>query len=288
VFELSPKHGGGWTETVIHSFGNGSDGTNPLGGVIFDGAGNLYGTTSAGGIHGGGTVFELSPKDGGGWTETVIHSFGNGNDGVQPSYENLIFDAAGNLYGTTFEGGIHGVGTVFELSPRPSSGWTEVVLHSFNFNSSDGAGPEAGLIFDSNGNLYGTTAYGGIHDSCPENCGTVFELSPKTGGWTEKILHSFGSGTDGVNPVAALILDEAGNLYSTTAQGGIHTYGTVFEMLPKEGGGWTETVLHSFGNPNDGVAPLAGLIADEAGNLYGTTNSGGIHNNRGTVFEITP
>ncbi len=116
VFELSPREGGGWTETVLHSFGNGTDGQNPYAGLIFDAAGNLYGTTVRGGIHGLGTAFELSPREGGGWTETVLHSFGNGTDGQNP-YAALIFDAAGNLYGTTYQGGIHGGGTAFEITP---------------------------------------------------------------------------------------------------------------------------------------------------------------------------
>ncbi len=288
VFELSPREGGGYTETVLHSFGNPAtqDGQNPYTGLIFDAAGNLYGTTYYGGIHGGGTVFELSPREGGGWTETVLHSFGNGTDGQNP-VANLIFDGAGNLYGTTWVGGIHGYGTVFELSPREGGGYTETVLHSFG-NGTDGSKPVAGMIFDGAGNLYGTTSYGGIHDTCPEGtCGTVFELSPRQGGgWTETVLHSFGNGTDGQNPyTGGLIFDAAGNLYGTTYGGGIYGEGTVFEMTPREGGGYTETVLHSFGNGTDGQSPEAGLIFDGAGNLYGTTLVGGIHGD-GTVFEI--
>jgi uncharacterized repeat protein (TIGR03803 family) len=157
------------------------------------------------------------------------------------------------------------------------------VLHSFG-NGTDGDFPEAGLISDAAGNLYGTTIGGGIHNS-----GTVFEAIPQEGrGWTAKVLHSFGHGTDGAIPYAGLILDAAGNLYGTTELGGIHgpDSGTAFELTPREGGGWTEKVLHSF-NGTDGALPLAGLIFDDSGNLYGTTSEGGIHNS-GTVFEITP
>jgi uncharacterized repeat protein (TIGR03803 family) len=222
--------------------------------------------------------------------EKVLHSFGNGTDGLYP-YAGLIFDAAGNLYGTTYEGGIHGYGTVFELTPEEGGGWTEKVLHSFNLNGTDAAYPQASLIMDSAGNLYSTSYEGGIHlDPCGGvGCGTVFELSPQEGGgWTEKVLHSFNlNGTDGDEPYAGLIIDTAGNLYGTTIAGGIHNNGTVFELSPREGGGWTEKVVHSFGNGTDGYEPYAGLIIDAAGNLYGTTVEGGIHG-YGTVFEITP
>jgi uncharacterized repeat protein (TIGR03803 family) len=159
-----------WYEKVLHSF-NGGDGANPAAGLIFDAAGNLYGTTTGGGTSGYGTVFELTPMGGGGWTETILYSFGNGTDGAIP-YAGLIFDAAGNLYGTTFGGGPYGgAGTVFELTPTAGGGWTETVLHSFN--GGDGANPVAGLIFDAAGNLYGTTTGGGTYGG-----GTAFELSP--------------------------------------------------------------------------------------------------------------
>ncbi|MGB8887735.1 MAG: choice-of-anchor tandem repeat GloVer-containing protein [Candidatus Korobacteraceae bacterium] len=280
VFELTPQEGGGWTEKVLHSFGRGTDGAGPYAGLSLDVYGNLYGTTSLGGIHSSGTVFELTPQEGGGWTEQVLHSFGHGTDGAGP-YAGLIIDAAGNLYGTTLGGGIHSSGTVFELTPQEGGDWTEKVLHSFG-HGTDGAGPYAGLIFDVAGNLYGTTFEGGIHSS-----GTVFELAPQEGGeWTEIVLHSFGSGTDGAAPYAGLMRGAVGNLYGTTLEGGIHSSGTVFELTPQEGGGWTEMVLHSFGSGTDGAAPYAGLTIDAAGNLYGTTNGGGIHDD-GTVISFS-
>jgi uncharacterized repeat protein (TIGR03803 family) len=178
VFELTPAG----TETVLYSFGAFGDGVSPYAGLIFDAAGNLYGTTYGGGAYqcslgaGCGTVFELSPNGTGGWTETVLHSFGNGTDGAIPS-AGLIFDAAGNLYGTTAYGGdyggYNGDGTVFELSPNGSGGWTETVLHNFHYNGTDGVSPYAGLIFDAAGNLYGTTREGGT-----SSYGTVFEITP--------------------------------------------------------------------------------------------------------------
>jgi len=290
VFELSPMEGGGWTEKVLHNFNNnGSDGHDPQAGFLIDAAGNLYGTTAHGGIHcydgdeGCGTAFEMSPREGGGWTETVLHNFGRPSDGYYPC-AGLVMDAAGNLYGTTSWGGIHGEtsGTIFELSPREGGAWAETVLHNFG-NGHDGTLPHAGLIFDAAGNLYGTTYLGGLYGD-----GTVFELSPlQGGGWTESVLHSFGSGTDGMEPLGSLILDSSGNLYGTTAYGGAHNGGIIFELSPQQGGGWSESILHHFGKDADGVNPSGSLISDSSGNLYGTTQSGGIHNG-GTIFLVTP
>jgi uncharacterized repeat protein (TIGR03803 family) len=273
------------TEKVLYSFNNnGKDGHNPYASLIFDTSGNLFGTTLLGGAHDFGTVFELTPKTGGGWTEKILHNF-NGPDGYYPQ-GGVILDASGNLYGTTSGGGAHGVGTVFELTRKAGGGWTEKVLHSFNAGGKDGYDPYAGLTFDVSGNLYGTTDYGGT-----ENYGTVVELTPqKTGGWTEKVLYSFkNDGRDGFDLYAGVVLDKSGNLYGTTYGGGAYGYGTVFELTPKAGGGWTEKVLHSFNaNSKDGYQPLASLIVDASGNLYGTTLNGGDQNGYGTVFELTP
>ena len=257
----------------------------PEAGLILDAAGNLYGTTQWGGTSTVGAVFELTPAAGGTWTEKVLHSFLNdGTDGVNP-VAGLIFDGAGNLYGTTYQGGTYGDGTVFELTPAAGGTWTEQVLHNFNYDSTDGAGPHAGLIFDAAGNLYGTAASGGTY-----SYGTAFELTPAAGGtWTEKVLWNFGSGADGSYPQGGLIFDAAGNLYGTTTSGGAHGPGTVFELMPAGGGTWSERVVHSFGNGADGSGPYAGLIFDAAGNLYGTTHQGGTYGYPGgTVFELTP
>ncbi len=282
VFELTPQAGGGWTKQVLYDFGNGSDGTYPYASLIFDAAGNLYGTTTEGGVYKRGTAFELTPQSGGGWTEKVLHSFGNLQDGATP-YASLVLDADGNLYGTTSAGGTHTWGTVFELTPQAGGSWTEKVLHSFHRNGTDGYGPYAGLIFDAVGNLYGTTKYGGSY----RHGGTVFKLTPKAGGgWAENMLYSFGT-KNGAHPEAGLVFDAAGNLYGTTIGGGAsHKKGTVFELTPQAGGGWTEKVLHSF-NGTDGATPYAGLIFDAAGNLYGTTENLSTKNG-GSVFELTP
>ena len=311
VFEVSPNGHGGWTETVLYTFcsqNNCTDGDQPYSTLILDSAGNLFGTTLAGGIpgcfgSGCGTVFELSPNGHGGWTETVLYSFCSQNgctDGANP-YAGLIFDAAGNLYGTTPFGGNngsgcngfgeYGCGTVFELSPAAGMGWTEAVLYAFpDYNGTDGFMPYAGLIMGGAGSLYGTTLFGGAYNEGNGGGGTAFELSPTGGGaWSETKLYSFDNGSDGSGPFAGLILDAAGNLYGTTEVGGTNGNGTAFELSSTGGGSWTETVLYNFCSENgclDGSLPLGALLFDAAGNLYGTTEGGGTGGS-GTVFELT-
>ncbi len=290
------------SESVLWSFGATSDdGTNPTANLIADGQGNLYGTTPDGGVNLGGTVFKLSPptsqqKQ---WSERVLWSFGAGDDGSMP-VAGLIADQWGNLYGTTASGGANALraGTVFELSPphAKQTQWSESVLWSFGA-SGDGQSPVAGLIADKWGNLYGTTELGGENGIVGEGQaesgdGTVFELSPPTGHrtqWTERVLWSFGASGDGVQPLAGLLADKWGNLYGTTPIGGANVPGgTVFELSPPTGHQtqWSERVLWSFGF-GDGFQPDAGLIADQRGNLYGTTLLGGSLDN-GAVFELGP
>ncbi len=267
-------------ESVVYSFPAGSfsvpavaapvGGTwiaGQYGGVVMDGAENLYGTTFGGSAGNNGTVFKISAAG----TESVLHSFAGGTaDGSGP-LAGLIIDSSGNLYGTTQFGGTYGFGTVFEISP----GGTETILHSFAGGTTDGLGPRAGLVMDSAGNLYGTTVAGGTKGD-----GTVFELSPNG---TETILHSFTGGTsDGSGPLAGLIIDSAGNLYGTTAYGGTNGNGTVFRIDPNG----AETVLYSFtGGASDGANPVGDLVMDNTGNLYGTTAYGGASGG-GTVFKI--
>jgi uncharacterized repeat protein (TIGR03803 family) len=301
VFSLS-NQGSGWVLNPLFRFSGGSGGFNPEAGVVFGPDGSLYGTTEDGGVgkptvHGGpgcglgcGTVFQLSPS-GSGWTESVIHRFTGGSDGEYPiDADNLIFDQVGNLYGTTELGGMglgvcdgNGCGTVFKLSPS-GSGWMESVLYKFP-DGSGGSRPFAGLIFDQAGNLYGTTVTGGIPgpDCLTDGCGMVFQLSPSESGWTESVLYTFTGESDGSAPYAGLIFDRAGNLYGATFYGGEFGSGTVFELTPSNGS-WTLETLYSFIGGN---GPQHNLVMDEAGNLYGATESGG-RTNAGTVFELTP
>ncbi len=278
VFELTPQG----TETILHSFGpNGGDGYDPLAGVVRDKKGNLYGTSIYGGAYGGGTVFKLTPSG----SETILFSFGaNGTDGYSPTAP-VVLDKKGNLYGTTAKGGPHGAGTVFKLTRKGS----ETILHSFDAAIGDGSEPSGGVVLDKEGNLYGTTEFGGAY-GCGNGygCGTVFKLTPKG---KETILHSFNNnGTDGFYPLGGVVMDKNGNLYGTTLYGGAYSCfgygcGTVFELTPPG----TETILYSLNRDNgtDGFNPFAGLVRDETGNLYGTTFFGGAYSD-GTVFEVTP
>ncbi len=286
VFELSPVSGS-WNETVLYSFAGGSDGSQPYAGLVLDNAGKLYGTTLLGGNTGAnctlgcGTVFELTPAMGG-WNHSVLHAFAAGNDGASP-YAGLTFDAAGNLYGVTDAGGSGGKGTVFKLSA--ADGWSESVLHAFK-GAVDGASPRGTLVVDASGNLYGTTFQGSI-----SNYGLVFELINSQGIWDEKILHRFAN-APAANTVAGLAFDNAGNLYGTTMLGADASScgggcGTFFKLTPASGGNWTFNALHVFGRGKDGFKPSGKLILDSAGNLFGTTQSGGVHG-QGTVFEVTP
>jgi uncharacterized repeat protein (TIGR03803 family) len=258
------------TLNVVHSFTGGSDGGNPVNGLMMDSKGALYGTASSGGASGLGVVFKANGKD----KETVVHSFTGGTDGATPN-GGVIQDARGAFFGTTTAGGASGQGTVYQVK-----GKNETVLYSFA-GGTDGAVPEAGLFMDAAGNLYGTTSQGGSSGN-----GTVFELvapQKKNGPWTETVLYSFGSGTDGATPVGGVVMDSAGNLYGTTSYGGADGYGTVFQVVP---GTKTENILYSFQNADDGATPYAGLIFDTAGNLYGAATDGGA-NGGGTVFELS-
>ena len=266
-----------WTKTVLYSFANGDDGARPfLGPLVFDAAGNIYGTTlgRASCRIACGNVFKLT-HSGGTWTESVLYTFDDGSD----PQSGVIFDNAGNLYGTTNDGGANFVGSVYELSPS-GSGWTRQNIYSFSFSGDqDGQHPFGGLTFDSQGNLYGTTTVKG-----PQGGGTAFELIPSAGNWTFILLHAF-TGTRG--PVAPLTLDAAGNVYGTSAK--TNEDGEVFKLSPS-GGGWTYTILHDFSG-SDGKQPLSNVSIDTQGNLYGTTILGGITNcfqGCGVVWEITP
>jgi uncharacterized repeat protein (TIGR03803 family) len=278
---------GAWAASkykTLYKFTGGADGDVPVGGLIFDAAGDIYGIAASGG-NGDGVVYELTPKQDGSWKERVIYRFAGGTDGSDPG-AGLTFDHAGNLFGTTYFGGAQNVGTIFELTPNSDGSWKESVLYSFCSltHCSDGANPLAGLIFDQDGDLYGTTSAGGAY-----GWGSVFELTPNAGRtWEERVLHHFTGGKDGFYPSAGLIFDNAGKLYGTTNGSGEFgcsgtSCGVIFELKPSSNGQWTEKVLHTF-NGKDGRNPYAGLIFDHGGNLYGTTVGSG----NGTVFKLTP
>jgi uncharacterized repeat protein (TIGR03803 family) len=277
-----------WIETVLYRFGGSTDGGSPYGDVAFDQAHNLYGTTSAGGAYGYGTVFQLT-STAGGWTRTSLHDFQNGDDGATP-YSGVTLDPQGSLYGTAFQGGLlsptcypYACGTVYQLS-YSASGWTFNTIHAFG-GTDQAVNPYGGVIFDSGGNLYGTTVYGG------NGGGAAFQLTPSENGtWTYHLVYGFqhnpscGYGQPG--PRASLMMDPSGNLWGTTWEEGSSCDGTAFELTPSNGS-WTEVVLHSFAESPDGGYPASNLVFDSSGNVYGTTFDGGTRG-RGTVFEITP
>lgn len=276
VYELLIEGFNRWKFRRLYSFAGGEDGVAPYGSLIFD-AGNLYGTTSEGGAHNQGTVFKLALGGNGVWTESVLYSFDiDSGDGGFP-YSGVTMDAAGNLYGTTSAGGTQDNGTVYELTPNADGSWSETVLYRFLGGFTDGAGPHAGVTFDSAGNLYGVTVGGGRTHN-----GTVFELSPTSSGWTEKVLFSF-LGKDLANPEAPVWFDEAGNLYGTTC-GEYASEGTFFELV-NSSGAWTEKTLHTFGGVGDGSCPDSTVIVGGQGNFYGTTAAGGA-NGDGTFYKV--
>ena len=263
------------SESVLYSFcglSSCTDGQYPEVQLIEDPQGNLYGTTYEGGAHNGGTVFKLAPEG----ALTVLYSFGaTSTDGIEP-VGTLVRDSKGNLYGATAAGGVYRSGTVFKVGPDG----TATVVHNFGASASDGLYPVAGLVMDGQGNIYGTTAYGGKGFGA----GTVYEVSAKG---SYAVLHYFVGGGDGLRPMAPLVLDQQGNLYGTTELGGTFGEGAVFKITSAG----TESVLHSFSATGsakaDGVFPEGGLVVDAQGNLYGTTYNGGEFHT-GVVFKLTP
>jgi uncharacterized repeat protein (TIGR03803 family) len=262
-------------EVQIHSFGVGTDGAQPIGGVVLDSAGNFYGTTNLGGDYGNGTVFE-EKRSGRAWTESVLYSFTGGNDGTSPP-AGVTLDSHGNLYGTTSFGGANGDGVVYELS-RSNSGWTQTVLYTFE-GSTDGQNPVGGVILDGAGNLYGGTFDGGINGG-----GTVYELSPSSAGWTFTTLYSFTGGYGG--PYNKLTFGSKGSIYGSTNGEGAYGFGSVFQMTPANGS-WKFTDLHDFAGGGDGAVLYGSVAVDSAGYVFGTTNEGGSEN-QGLVFQIKP
>jgi uncharacterized repeat protein (TIGR03803 family) len=268
------------TYKILHAFTGGPDGGNPQAPLVADAAGNLYGTAPFGGntastcnSNSCGTVFELSKNSSGQWTTTVLHSFTGGADGANPA-GGLTLDAAGNLYGAAYDGGLNGLGVIFELSPTSTGSWTETVLYTFQPDSLSSF-PFGQMIFDAAGNLYGVT-FG-------SRFGSVFELSPSsTGEWKMTVLYAPGGGRDGADTEGGVVFDAAGNLYGVAPLGGDYAgcphysslCGDVFVLHPNSVGSWYERHIFDF-NGTGGELPQAGLTTDKSGDLYGTTELGG-------------
>ncbi len=282
-----------WRETILYSFASQNDGENPQSEITFDRAGNIYGTTWLGGTGpcndgfytGCGTVFKLTHNSDGSWSKSTLYNFQDGSDGGFPIAE-VTLDQAGNLYGTASSEATlcntGACGLIYELT-QSGSGWTETVLHNFT-GGADGNYPQGGLILDSSGNLYGAAAGGGM------GSGTVYEMSPGQGGWSFSTLYSF-SGLEAAGPASKLTMDGAGDLYGSSADGGIYTGGTVYKLTAANGA-WTYSTLHSFNTPpdaSDGFFLYGSVVLDPQGNIYGTASMGPYPDpDDGTVFEITP
>jgi uncharacterized repeat protein (TIGR03803 family) len=302
VFEMT-RVDGKWQEKVIHSFCSGAnceDGEFPGGNVILDSAGNLYGTTLGGegiGTTQYGNVFELTPVATG-WEEKVLHRFcslTSCDDGSAP-HGRVAFDKAGNLYGAAYGNGAKNGGVVYKLTPAAKGLWHYTLLYDFCSQSSctDGQNPDSGVSFDSAGNIFGTTYYGGANSD-----GVVYELVPDAGSWTESVVHSFCSDKasngwclDGTNPASELTF-EGSDIYGVTSSGGTTDNGVAYKLMPT-GSDWTETVVHDFclkAACTDGGGPSGALIFDSTGNIYGAAASGGYNNGiggYGVVYEIIP
>src|SRR5258708_2298837 len=304
VFRLSRNSQGQWVQTVLHNFTggyNGPDGNDPAGGLLRDGAGNLYGTTQAGGALNCGISYELSPTTSGPWKDTMLHTFTcYPNDGARPS-GGLIFDGSGDIYGVTAAGGSGGCnagqgdppfgwGTVFELTIAAHNTYNETILYNFPYSGSYESYPQGTLAFDASGNLYGTASSGGsgVCSFYGGGCGTVFKLSEGTSGYTESSIYNFTGQSDGDTPVSGVVFDFAGNLYATTA--GYYNFGAVIQLSPSSSGSWTETSLYTF---NSYYAQPNGAVAiDATGNLYGTTVGGGSptacnNNGCGSIYKLS-
>jgi len=310
------------TESVLYNFTGTPDGANPYSTLTFRGP-NIFGTTYNGGQYGFGTVFELKPNGSGGWNESVLYSFCPASpscaDGQNPTFTKVVFDAKGNLYGTTFSGGSLGNGVVFELSPSGST-WNYSVIYNFA-GQPDAANPINGLVIDSKSNLYGTSYNGGgggngaVFELSPTGSGTwteqvilsiptsfaglamdasgnlygttnttVFKLQPNgSGGWFMSTLFTFSAQLQGVTPNGTPFVDGTGNIYGTTVTGGKNNLGVVYKLVKGSTGKYTEKILYSFGN--NGTQPYGGVVVDSALNVYGATTAGG-KNGAGIVYML--
>jgi uncharacterized repeat protein (TIGR03803 family) len=287
VFELSPA-GDAWTKTVLYNFTGFADGLNPYGGVAIDAQGNLYGTTTAGGAagvcaeDGCGVVYKLT-RNGDSYSYAVLHDFTGGNDGWGAGGQPAL-DAAGHVYGTTPNGGVHAIGVVYELTPN-GGGYAFHVIHAFTGGDDGGTGSLGRLLVAANGaQLYGIATVGGAHGA-----GTAYSMQRLPNGrWKFRTIYAFQGAPDAGFPYGGLSRDGAGNLYGTTYYDGANGYGTVYQ-LSRNGGVWTERVLHSFAGGIDGNNPSTNLVFDALGNLYGTTAEGGTPGcDCGAIFRLVP
>ncbi len=294
----------GQTYTELHNFTRGQDGSNPVTGFTMDQAGNLYGTTDAGGYTGGscagqggcGGVFRMAQKNGA-WVFTPLYDFQGAPDGSGPQAA-VTIGPDGAIYGTTLYGGGNGCtlgagcGTIFKLTPSASvchaalCSWTETVIYNFA-QAPDGIGsPWGGVTFDAAGNLYGMAFAGGTGNCAGRGCGVIYKLTPSGGNWTFSVIYNFTGGNDGEAPISTLLADRAGNFYGTAAYGGAYGAGTVFELI-RSGAGWSFNTLYFFEDHLDGGLPMSGVVMDGSGNLYGDNTNGGEYHG-GAVYELSP
>jgi uncharacterized repeat protein (TIGR03803 family) len=273
--------GSTWTQTVIHAFTGGDDGSGPGARLTVDWIGNVYGMAPTGGANGLGTIYKIHRGQNGVWNLKVIHTFTGGADGSTGSAGRMIV-RDGHLYGAATTGGTYGSGVVFQLTPREVGEWNFRTIYSFR-GQPDGSFPYGALLFDAWGNIYGTTYYGGAN-----GIGAVYKLSRRFHGeWNERVLYSFqDDGTDGNSPISNLVFGGAGSLYGTTSEGGLGS-GTIFKLSPLPGGQWTETVVHAFQGPPDGGFSYNGMVVDRFGNFYGATVHGG-DDDDGSIYKFTP
>ena len=280
VFRVTPDG----VHTVLYNFTGGADGGEPYKGVTLDAHGNLFGTAVTGGggsCEGGcGVVFMLT-NSGGSWNFSVIHTFTGGADGSGPGSP-VSIDKNGNVYGTTPTGGANGMGVVYKLMSNATGGWTLHVIHTFTGGADGGGGSAGRLLIDAGGNLYGVCTVGGVN-----GFGTVYKMSSVQGQWQLTTLYAFKDQPDGALPYGGVVFDKLGNLYGTTYYAGANDVGTVYK-LTRNNGTWTESVLYSFKGGTDGASPISSLVADAAGNFYGTTSDGGAATcSCGVIFKMT-
>jgi uncharacterized repeat protein (TIGR03803 family) len=288
AFQLTPTTRGPWTESILHSFGSGSDGYTPAE-LTIDSTGDIYGITQFGGTassgpNNGGTVYRLTNSNGA-WTETLLYSFPGeflGPNGDLP-VGGVTIDHAGNLYGVTQAGGSHGKGAVFALAHAADGTYTEHIIHSFTV--ADGDLPNSTPVFDSAGNLYGTTYFGGNTNLCPsDGCGVIYQLTKdSSGSWNENVLRELQK-EDGWEAVGPVVFDRDGNLYVAAQAGGADSWGTILKLTPRSSAPWAETIVHNFTNNPDGAVP-SGVTVNSSGSIFGTTDVGG-SSQLGIIFEI--